>query len=446
MRKAFIITFFTILILSGVYSYFLTYVSNQHLYFTTLLLKDAGHIVVPGNTILASMLDFKTVLFGSFFITFTAGLVVTFTISFLVSMIYITRESFFKIIEIFLPVIISLTLVVTTLFIFDKDQMFSRVRDSFLFSNSFGKTINEFYYKYTLYADETLESPVQKQIKPCWIDPGLKEKSKIKKILFTYGWLTTNKIINTELVIKKNYQSDLDFIHNNKILFRTSIEDFIQNPQKHLSMYSSTLDSNKFLRILCSIGLMPGIPILVFLLLHFIIFMLFLSTNNAKKSNLIASSVTGFLLIGLLFYLNPEILKKPDQTAVRNMLFSSEARDRIQGLRLIHTDNYDIKSFNHIVSQLIEGKATEKHWLANVLGMKRTKENIKHLKKLINDDSMNVRYAAISALSEIDSSKNSYKIFKQIINNSNSKNNPNSNHWYVQFYAYNAYKKTILKN
>ncbi|MCK5096639.1 MAG: HEAT repeat domain-containing protein [Desulfobacteraceae bacterium] len=446
MRKAFTITFLTVFILSGVYFYLLTFISNQNLYFTTLLLKDAGHIVVPSNAILSSMLDFQNILFGSFFITFTAGLVIAITISIVVSIFYITRDSFFKIIEIFLPVIISMALVVTTLFIFDKDQLFLRVRDSFLFSNSAGNTINEFYYKYTLYAAETLHSPMQKQIKPCWIDPDIKEKLKIKKTLFRYGWLTTNKIINNELVIKINFQSGLDFIHNNKLLFRTSMEDFLKSPEKYLNLYSLTLDSRQFLRILHSIGLMPGIPILVFLFLQFILFMLFLSTNNAKRSNLLSSTVTGFLLIGLLFYLNPEILQKPDQVAVRNMLFSSEARERIQGLRLIYTEDFDIKSFNHIVSQLIRGESTEKYWLTNVLGMKKTKENIKTLKTLINDDSMNVRCAAITALSEINSGRKSYKIFKQIINNSNSKNNQNSDHWYVQFYAYNAYRKAILNN
>ncbi len=446
MRKAFIITFLILLFLSGVYFFFLTFIANQNLYFTTLLLKDADHIVVPSNFILSSMLDFKNILFGSFFITFTAGLVIAFTISLLASLIYITRDSFFKIIEIFLPVIISLTLVVTTLFIFDKDHMFSRVRDSFIFSNTLGQTINEFYYKYTLYSAETLNSPMQKQIKPCWIDPKIKEKSKLKKILFRYGWLTTNKIISNELVIKQNFQSRLDFIHNNKLLFRASPENFLKAPEKYLIQYSSILDSKKVLRTLCSIGLMPGIPIIIFFLVYSIIFLLFLSTNSARRSNLISNTITCFLLIGLLFYLNPEILKKPEQASVRNMLFSSEARERIQGLRLIYTEKYTIKNFNYIVSQLMQGDATEKYWLANVLGMEKTKENTKTLKTLINDDSMNVRYAAIRALSEIDSSKKALKIFKQIINNSNSKKNLNHDHWYVQYHAYNAYRKTLLND
>ena len=113
---------------------------------------------------------------------------------------------------------------------------------------------------------------------------------------------------------------------------------------------------------------------------------------------------------------------------------------------MIYTQKYDIENLPHITSELIKGKAVEKYWLANTLGMKNSKENIKTIKILIKDDSMNVRTAAIRALSEIDNSKKSLKTFKQIINNSNSKSNQNFDRWYVQFHAYNAYRKWITTN
>ncbi|MCK5542621.1 MAG: HEAT repeat domain-containing protein [Desulfobacterales bacterium] len=446
MKKGFFITFPIILILSAFYFFFLTYISNQSLYFNTLLLKQAGHIVVPDATILSSMLDFKVVLFGSFFITFTAGLTIAFTISIIVSTFFISRDSFFKIAEIFLPIVISITLLITTLYVYNKNNLFPRIRDSFLLSNSVGNSINDFYYKYTLYAAEALQSPLQKQIKPCWIDPNIEEKAEIKKALFQFGWLTTNRITNNNLVIKKNFKSKLDFVHNNKLLFRTSIEEFLTNPERFLSIYSKKIDSKKSLRILSSLGLMPGIPLFLFSFVYFIIFIFFLVTKNSKNASLFSSSITAFLFIGLLFYLNPEILTKPNIESTRNLVFSSEARDRIHGLRVIYTEKYEIKDFTHLASELLKGNAVEKFWLANTLSMHRTKQNIRILKTLIKDESMNVRYAAISALSAIDPSKKSLKIFKQVINNSNSTSNQNNNHWYVQLYAYNAYKKWIVTN
>ena len=446
MKKVFIITFPIIFILFGCYSFFITYISNQNLYFNTLLLKQAGHIVVPDTTILSSMLDFKVALFGSFYITFTAGVVIAFTISIIISTCFINRDSFFKIAEIFLPIVISLTLLMTTLYVYNKNDLFPRIRDSFLLSNSFGDSINNFYYKYTLYAAVTLQSLLQKQIKPCWIDPDIEKKSELKKTLFQFGWLTTNKTINNTLVIKKNFKSQLDFIHNNKLLFSTSIEDFLGSPEKFLNMYSKKIDSKKFLRILSSIGLMPGIPLLIFSFTYFILYLFCLITRNSKKASLLSSSLTALLFIGLLFYLNPEILKKSTNESTRNLLFSSEPRDRIHGLRVIYTENYEIKDFTHITTELLKGEAVEKYWLANTLSMHSTKQNMKTLKTIIKDESMNVRTAAIRALSQIDSSKKSLKIFKQIINNSNSKSNQNNNHWYVQYHAYNAYRKCIVTN
>jgi uncharacterized membrane protein (UPF0136 family) len=446
MRKVFIITFPIILTLSGFYFFFLTYISNQNLYFKTLLLKQAGHIVVPNASILSSMLDFKVVLFGSFFITLTAGLVIAFVISLVMSAFFITRDSFYKISGVFLPIIISITLVTTTLYVYDKNELFSRIRDSFLFSNSIGDSINDFYYKYSLHAAETLQSPIQKQTKLCWIDPGIKEKLKLKKTLFQFGWLTTNKEINKCLIVKKNFKSKLDFVHNHKLVLRTSVERFLENPAKHLNLYSDKIDTKKYLRILHSIGLMPGIPLLVFFIIYFIFFILCLTLKNSRNASLISSSMTVLLLVGLLFYLNPETLKQSTNEEIRNMLFSTEARDRIQGLRIIYKGKYDIKDFTYITSELLKGDSVEKYWLANTLSMESTKQNIKILKILIQDNSINVRAAAIKALSEIDHSKKSLKLFKQIINNSNSKSNLNADHWYVQFHAYNAYRKWITTN
>ncbi len=447
MKKVFIITFPIILTLCGIYFFFLTYVSNQNLYFNTIILKQAGHIVVPNTTVLSSMLNFKTVLFGSFFITFTAGIIISFFLSLLVSTIFITRDSFLKIVEMFLPIFVSLILLVTTLYVYNKNDLFPRIRDSFLFSNSIGETINEFYYKYTLHAAETIQSPMQKQIKPCWIDQNLKEKSKLKKSLFKFGWLPTNKKIHNSLVIRKNFKSNLDFLHNNKIVLSTSVENFFENPERYLNKYSKEVDSKKFLRLLYSAGLMPCIPLLVFCFVYFVSYLFFFFvTRNSRKASLLSSTFTAFLLIGLLFFLNPEILNKPSIENTRNLLFSSEPRDRIHGLRVMYKERYEIKDFPHLVSELLKGEKVEKFWLANALSMQSSKQNIRTLKTLVDDESMNVRYAAINALAQIDPSKKSLKIFKQIINNSYSKSNQNNNHWYVQFYAYNAYRKWIVKN
>ncbi|MCK5097888.1 MAG: HEAT repeat domain-containing protein [Desulfobacteraceae bacterium] len=438
MKKVFAITFLIVLILSGFFFFFLTFTSNQHLYFIIILLKEAGHIVAPNSTILSSMLDFKVVLFASFFITFTAGLVIALTIACFMSSIFMVRDSFFKFTEMIIPIIIAITFVFTTLCIYDGKDLFSRIRDSFLLSSDFGRDLNNFYYKYTLYAAETIKSPMQKQIKLCWIDPNIKERTKLKKTLFKFGWLSIDNKIANELVIDKNYQSKLVFKHKGKILLITDTGKFIANPEKFLSSYSSKTDSRQLLRALCSIGLMPGIPFFIFFIVCSGIFVIFRIVTNSKNACRISSTISALLLIGLLFYLNPEIIRQTNETTAKKMLFSQEAKDRIRGLRIIYSKNYFIEDYPNTASKLIKGTTAEKYWLANTLGMTSNKQNIKNLNTLINDDSINVKCAAINALSEIDSTKNSFKLFKKIINNSDQ--------WYVQYYAYNAYKKWIITN
>lgn len=446
MKKVFIITFPIILFFSECYFFFLTYISNQNLYFNTLLLKQTGNVVVPDATVLASMLDFKVILYSSFFITFTAGLIIAFIISLIISACFINRESFFKIAEVFLPIAVSLTLFLSTLYVYNKDDIFPRIRDSILLSNTIGKSLNDFYYKYTLYAAETLQSPIQKQIKPCWIDPNIKEKSELENALFQFGWLTTTNKINNTLHISKNFKSELDFTHNNKLLLRTSMEKFLKTPKFFLDQYSDEIDSKKFLRILASIGLIPGIPLFLFFFVYFLFYIFFVVTKNSSKAGLLSSSIATFLFIGIIFFLNPEILKKPSPESTKILLFSAEPRDRIHGLRVLYTEKYEIDDFSHLSTEFLKGDAVEKYWFANTLSMKNTKQNIRMLKTLIDDESMNVRYAAINALAQIDPSEKSLKLFKQIINNSNSPTNQNNSHWYVQFYAYNAYRKCAAAN
>ncbi|GEM_PF-5092646 len=444
MRKAFIITFPIVLIILGFYFFFITYIAAQNLYFQTILLKQAGHLVVPNSIVLSSLLNLKNIILGSLFITSTAGIIIAFTIAFIISLFFITRESVYTISSVFLPIVISITLVGTSLYVYDKDDLFPRIRDSLLLSTSLGQTLNTFYYKYTLTASETVQNKMQKQIKPCWVDPGIKNQESIKKVLFRFGFLPVNKQLYDSLIIQNNFKSQLEFIQNNQPLFRVSPERFLLNPEKYLNQYSDMVDSKKILRTLCSFGIYPGYPVLLFIFIYLLFMLFFFIIRIKKNSNLLASTMTAVLIIGLLFYLNPEILKEPDAAKIKSMLYSAESRDRITALRIIHKKKLEIENFSLIASQLIKGNSVEKYWLAKNLALLKNMQSRSLLTDLIKDDSMNVRYCAMESLSEIDPGINSLRLFKQIINNSNAKNNLNADKWYVQFYAYNAYKKCVL--
>ncbi len=437
MRRVFTLTFLLFLILSEFLFFYLTNVSNQHLYFINFFLKEAGYIIIPDKTVLSSLLEFNTTLFSSYFITLTAGAIIAFFISILISAFFITRESFFKIIEIFIPITIAIAFVGTTLYIYEGKDLFSRFQDSFLHSSKTGESINSFYYKYTLHAAEVMKTPMQKQIKPCWIDPKIKNRSKLKKTLFQFGWLPIKKKIDSELVIEKDKHLRLIFKYQNRIILKTNLKKFITNPEKFLELYSLKTDSKKNLRTPYSTGLMPGIPLFIFFFVYLILFLCFRILTNSKNSNLIASTLTCLLLILLLFYLNPEILHKTNQANAVNMLSSQNEKTRIRGLRVIYTQKYT-EDISNVVPELLRGGTAEKYWLANTLGMQNSRQNRKVLKILIKDDSIKVQCAAINALSKIDKTKKTFILFKKIIKT--------SNHWYVQYYAYNAYREWIIKN
>ncbi len=438
MRKAFIITFLIVLIFSGFLSYYLTQISNQHLYFTTLLLNDAGHIVTPNKITLSSLLDFKTTLFASYFLTFTAGMIIAFLISFFMSTLFINGDSFFQIIEISIPILISLTFIGTTLYTYEEKDLFPRISDSFLFSNKLGESINNFYYKYSLHATETFKSSKQKQVKPYWIDPEIKNNSNLKKTLFKYGWLAIDKKLDSALIIEKKHVKQLLFKHKNKIILETTVEKFLENPDDYLTLYSSKTDSYKFLRLFYSLGVMPGIPILAFFIIYFLLFFIFLIITDSKNSNIISNTITTLLIVVLLFYLNPEILNPIDYEAAEKMLFSERSATRVQGMRVISNKKFNIEKLSDVIPELLKGGKTERYWLANTLGVSSNKQNIKTLNILVKDESVNVQCAALNALSQIDPTEKPFLLFKKIIKESDN--------WYIQYHAYKAYQRWIIEN
>ena len=93
-----------------------------------------------------------------------------------------------------------------TLFISQTDKgFFLRVRDHLLFGNPAGEYIIRCYYKYTPLAALTIQSPLEQQLKPCWIHPELAQKDAI---LHRFGWLTVEQRIAAHLILKPALSSD----------------------------------------------------------------------------------------------------------------------------------------------------------------------------------------------------------------------------------------------
>jgi len=175
------------------------------------------------------------------------------------------------------------------------------------------------------------------------------------------------------------------------------------------------------------------LPVFFFILLLWFIFSVCRKLIPEKN----AMVLSGFLVSGItvitLLYLNP--INRPDTLEdIEKMLGSQKSKTRIEALRILYHKDEDIWQFpDYCKTHVSSNSIAEKYWLANTFSKSDTIKSVQYLKKLLKDDAINVKCAAINALSKLICNDESEKIFKTIINDSPK--------WYIQQYAYNAYKR-----
>ena len=375
----------------------------------------------------------------------------------------------------FIILILAISISASLLYIKADKTFFLRVRDYLLLGSPAGKIVNNFYYQYTLLAAEAVKSPLQKQIKSCWLDPNIKKINELENILFRYGWLKSDDRSSAGLVIDKKYNINVSdspppvdknyivlkkhintIISNKTILMEpVNIDVFLQNPLYYLKSYSKAVDEYKILRYICALGLMIGLPIFLFCLIFFafalvfdfIICVLKLCTDK-RYSALLSAAATVYLSALLLFYVYPAGFNPgrrggtvdSENCKIKTMLDSHSSRIRVEALRRIClTKKNSIWKYPETVDRLRNGLDAEKYWLANALGLSRNLKSVPVLKALSEDSSINVQCAAIKALVRLKGSipkmshHNPSVFFKEILMQSKS--------WYVQRAAYYGIKQ-----
>ena len=193
--------------------------------------------------------------------------------------------------------------------------IFLRARDYLLVTNKLGRALNDFYYNYTLYAAEVIKTPLQKQVKTCWIHPETSGFSKLRETLSRYGWLnidlkekasliltplssiippiplksltasTTSLVSPTPLtpltplapapgqqriILLKNSLNLLSSVPSVRGFFfhealEVDLHDFLKKPFYFLNQFSQISDIYKVMRMLCFIGLIALTPLLLYL-------------------------------------------------------------------------------------------------------------------------------------------------------------------------------------
>ena len=312
-------------------------------------------------------------------------------------------------------------------------QLFVSIRDHVLLSNAVGRSVNDFYYKYTLYAAEAFKSFNQKTIRTARFK-SIGDASRppgIEQVLARSDVILTADLTPADITIVSTTEG-LQLESNGKTIIDTPLNQFFRKPVNDLQAFSRKTDRFGPFRKLTLIGLLVGFPILLFIMAFGSAMAgLTLFLGNGRAS--VGASVL-CLVIGIFLFL-PVLKARPltiTADTLADALSSGQWPRRVAALRHIDTYQIEIARYPQYLEILNSPHVAERYWLARALAASRASATYDQLMILLKDLHPNVVCQACYALGQRGRRSAIAPIQAQMAR---------SDHWYTQWYGYRAIRK-----
>jgi hypothetical protein len=320
-------------------------------------------------------------------------------------------------------------------FLYKGSSFFSDFRDKVLLTNFIGKSINNFYYKYTLYPAEIIKTPLQIQLKVFEIKGFTKdEEKKIKSILKRYNYfeLKNPKIQKDIRIIKQNKK--IIILSNGKnYVFDYKI--FLSDYEKIFISISNKIEKN-ILKQTTLAGFLIFLPFLIFYTLISFFNFLFGFVPGTKNIDILAS-LSFIIVIYLLFFPLTKTYFNKNLTLEQN-LSAKNKFTRIEALKYAYKNKLKIPITEKCLNSSYDA---ERLWAVLNFDI----NNFDDLEKIIiktKDRNINVRCKAYQKLGSVSPLNQRLYIKTSLFLKSDFKLIKD---WYVQWYAFNFCKKILLK-
>lgn len=313
------------------------------------------------------------------------------------------------------------------------NRLFINIRDFLLLSNPVGKSVNDFYYRYTLYPAEafkSLEQKLQRPIRLTDIRPAALGRRVASQMRYR-DYLVVGNNEPVELEIKQT-GDNLDWLNNGKRILTVTPESFFSNPNAVLAQYSRQTDRSAFLRTFTFFGILLAFPILLYCGVFGILRLLtglFLQPSRATFLSGILCFLIGVVLLVPVYQGG---LRPVNAENLAAALDAADWRDRLAALKLIEQLQLDITAYPSYEKSLTSRHLPERYWLAHALGVSKENRTIDDLFTLLGDPQPNVVCQALYALGKRGGDRRS-DIIPTILAKIRS-----ADSWYVQRYAYLA--------
>ena len=460
------------------------FLSNLDLYRSLTAIKAAGYLTIPNHRVMQSLLEVGPAIFGGLFFTLTVGaglsilgltaawiwfrlllkrkiLLVPYFLPWL-GLLYEANHrglspmvsSYFVVIPVVtflaaskwmpsqisqrvwlhravhsIPIILLAVLWSSQL----DSQMFLSLRDNLLLSNSFGMSINDFYYKYNLYPLEVFKSLDEETLKSFKLQ-GFQQNSIVRfleKELHNHDYLHVEQNARVDLEIVQQDET-LAFKNGGRTILTTSLKNFFSEPRSVLKEFSSLSYRHGFFRQFIFFSLLIGFPITLYVFLFALFCLVLCLFLKSRTSSIIASILC--LLAGLasffFFFLGRGQSVTEEELA--QALESPRWQTRVAALKTVAQKKIEIVGFQSYQNLLTSPHIPERYWLVRVLGVSRHPETYRDLMRFLDDPHPNVVCMAFDSLGQRGDTSAINVIIKRI---------KTSDHWYEQWYAYKALRK-----
>jgi hypothetical protein len=465
------------------------YQSNTDLLKSLEALDQAGYLIVPNARVMASLDTFLPAFCGGLFFTLTAGaglVLGTFILIYLWRFVLAGRPEVLLILVILwelglykaaqtdAPMLLTALFILMPLLVFALTMAWSKsnksgeasgwrlglthlaavlliagiwmpnvnadvfvnIRDQLLLSNPAGRTVNSFYYRYTLYPAEAFKALHQKQLKTVRIqinDPRLSRQAE--KSLRRLDYLSIASDVDTHLTVRSS-AGKLLLSHEGKNIQEVQVSRFLADPKETLKSFSQKTDQMQFLRKFTFFSLIIASPLLLYFFIHWLVSGFFFFIRKPVKRSVLAAFACVLLAAAgasAVYPLQSGTQPKKSQANLGSELRSDKLDQRLRALKRI--DEKDLPISGHESTLLELGKSSavaERYWTAKVLDNSHSAGTYRMLSRLLHDPHPNVVCMALYSLGNRDDDR-AIEAIKHVLKI--------SGHWYVQWYAYNALKE-----
>lgn len=332
----------------------------------------------------------------------------------------------------FLPLVALVLL--TALWTTQLDRgMFSTIRDHLLLSNTVGRQVNDFYYRYTLYAAQAFKSFGQQTLRSCRLD-GVEGPSETRQwiaLLARHDVLPVSGDGPIDVTVSVS-DGRLGLMSPRGTVVETSPSRFRKDTGTWLRRFSDSDDRYAPFRRLTLWGLLIGFPILLYVGVDGVIGRLVERFARETAALWIRSIICFTIGVALFLPMLGSGTEDLTEDRLAEALTAPSWTRRVAALKLIITEKLDIAAYPAYRHLLESPMVVERYWLARAMAGSRHPDALADLLRLTRDPHPNVVCQAYYALG-LSGNRSVVRIIESRM--------VQSDHWYTQWYGYRAMRR-----